>query len=216
MGRIALLWLVLTYLWIAFSFSAPTSKVAFIPPALAIIALVLYWLHNKVVLFAAGEHEPRAVVQPSQGWHFDPVAAAPLVRPALVALGVGACVGAAATTSVFIFDQPLHESTVSGTSTAALATDPSSTIIVQPRTVRSQSFPAEQKPQDNPPVTSSDSPVAKRAEARVQTPQIQTLGQSSTDQQGCNVSLCESHYQSFRASDCTYQPYSGPRQYCAR
>ncbi len=33
----------------------------------------------------------------------------------------------------------------------------------------------------------------------------------------CNVSTCERHYNSFRASDCTYQPYwGGPRQYCAR
>ena len=31
----------------------------------------------------------------------------------------------------------------------------------------------------------------------------------------CNVSLCASSYHSFRASDCTYQPWSGPRQICA-
>jgi hypothetical protein len=45
--------------------------------------------------------------------------------------------------------------------------------------------------------------------------QVQAFGQA-TDQPRCNISLCESHYQSFRASDCTYQPYSGPRQYCDR
>lgn len=33
----------------------------------------------------------------------------------------------------------------------------------------------------------------------------------------CNIPACEAFYHSFRASDCTYQPYSGgPRQYCAR
>lgn len=33
----------------------------------------------------------------------------------------------------------------------------------------------------------------------------------------CDVAICEQYYQSFRASDCTYQPYDGgPRQYCAR
>jgi len=32
----------------------------------------------------------------------------------------------------------------------------------------------------------------------------------------CNIPACEQFYQSFRASDCTYQPYSGPRQYCNR
>jgi penicillin-binding protein 1A len=33
----------------------------------------------------------------------------------------------------------------------------------------------------------------------------------------CNIAVCEQFYHSFRASDCTYQPYwGGPRQYCAR
>lgn len=33
----------------------------------------------------------------------------------------------------------------------------------------------------------------------------------------CNIPVCEQFYQSFRASDCTYQPYSGgPRLYCER
>nr|WP_321461961.1 BA14K family protein [uncultured Cohaesibacter sp.] len=30
----------------------------------------------------------------------------------------------------------------------------------------------------------------------------------------CNVRACSSRYRSFRASDCTYQPYNGPRRYC--
>ena len=40
-----------------------------------------------------------------------------------------------------------------------------------------------------------------------------------TDTQGgqCNVPACEHFYNSFRGSDCTYQPYSGgPRQHCDR
>lgn len=33
----------------------------------------------------------------------------------------------------------------------------------------------------------------------------------------CNIPVCEQYYHSFRASDCTYQPYNGgPRQYCDR
>jgi len=211
MGRIALLWLLLTPLWIAFSFYASTLKVAFIPPALVVIALVFYWLHNKFVLFYAGEHEPRADVQLSQSSHLRLVAAASLVRPAFVALGVGACVGAAVTTSFFIFDRPLYQSTVSDKSTAALVTQPGHTISVQPKAVKPLSFAAEQKPQNNSLATASDNPVVKQAEA-----QVQTLRQSSADPPRCNVSLCESYYQSFRASDCTYQPYSGPRQYCER
>jgi hypothetical protein len=30
----------------------------------------------------------------------------------------------------------------------------------------------------------------------------------------CDVRACASAYRSFRESDCTYQPYSGPRQFC--
>ena len=31
----------------------------------------------------------------------------------------------------------------------------------------------------------------------------------------CNYAACEHRYRSFRASDCTFQPYHGPRKYCA-
>jgi hypothetical protein len=220
MGRIAWLWLLLTPVWIAFSFYASASKIAFIPPALVVVALVFYWLHNQFVLLVAGEREPRADVQLSQSQlsqsqlsqssPFQPVAAASLVRPASVAIAVGACIGAAAT-SVFLFDRALHDSTVSEKSAATDAIQLGATIGVQPKAVKPQLFAAEQTTQNNSRVTSSENTDAKRAEV-----QTQTLGESATDQSRCNVSLCESYYQSFRASDCTYQPYSGPRQYCAR
>jgi hypothetical protein len=32
----------------------------------------------------------------------------------------------------------------------------------------------------------------------------------------CAVRACEAAYRSFRASDCTYQPYTGPRQLCTK
>ncbi len=216
MGRIALFWLVLTPLWIAFSFYASTSKVAFIPPALVVVAVALYWLHNRFVVLVAGEHEPRAELRlsqgSSQGSHFRPVSAAALsrLRPALIAIGAGACIGAIAT-SIVLFDRPLYERAVANKSTAALATQPNAMIDVRPKAVQPQSFSAEQKTQGNSGVASSDHPENKQAAV-----QSQTLGQSPIDQPRCNVSLCESSYQSFRASDCTYQPYSGPRQYCAR
>ena len=252
MRRIVLLWLLLTPVWIAFSFYGSASKIAFLPPALIVVAAVLYWLHRQFVLLVAGEAEPRANVQPSPRSLFRPVAAASLVRPALVAVGVGACVGAAAT-PFFHFDRAFHDSAVLNNSTAPAATAPNSTVSLQteamkpqsasatpkavqteavtpqpalaqpnsgaPKTVQTEAVKpqaasaqpnsATPKNQDNP--TSSENPDAKRAEA-----QILAGGQSSTGQPRCNVSLCESSYQSFRASDCTYQPYSGPRQYCAR
>jgi hypothetical protein len=70
-------------------------------------------------------------------------------------------------------------------------TEPNSTIIVRTEPVKSPVEP-----------TSSDNPGAKR--------------QSSSDQPRCDLWSCEQHYRSFRASDCTYQPYGGPRQYCTR
>jgi hypothetical protein len=32
----------------------------------------------------------------------------------------------------------------------------------------------------------------------------------------CNVQACGAAYQSFRESDCTYQPYDGPRRLCTK
>lgn len=46
-------------------------------------------------------------------------------------------------------------------------------------------------------------------------PQATINGQTNSEQH-CNVAVCGQLYQSFRLSDCTYQPYSGPRRYCER
>ena len=116
MGRIVLLWLILTPIWIAFSFYASVSKIAFVPPALAIVAVVLHWLHQHFVVAVAGEPEPRAkpippkplpsrsaerrpVTRPSRG----------LLRPALVAVGIGACFGGA--TMAFVHSHRLVANT---------------------------------------------------------------------------------------------------------
>jgi hypothetical protein len=32
----------------------------------------------------------------------------------------------------------------------------------------------------------------------------------------CDISACSAAYRSFRALDCTYQPYHGPRKLCTR
>jgi hypothetical protein len=273
MRRIVLLWLILTPLWIAFSFYASASKIAFIPPALAVIALVLHWLHKHFVIAVAGEPEPRAKpiraqpvraqlwpsrtsrslqVEPEVDPQFDPqidphvdavepvaVPSRGLFRPALLAVGVGACVGGAAI-AFFQLDRP-----ASNNRAVAHAPPPSAAIGVPTEALQSQSFAAEPKPiateavkpqsfaaepksvpaeavkpqsfaadtntQANSTLTSSENADAKRAEA-----QLGTERQTSSSQLRCNVSLCESSYQSFRASDCSYQPFSGPRQYCAR
>jgi hypothetical protein len=258
MRRIVLLWLVLTPLWIAFTFYASTSKIAFIPPALAVIVLVLHWLHKHFVIAVAGEPEPRARPLRSNLWPTrglqTPIVAAPAVaapavtapavaapvvtapvvtapaasapsldlfRPALIAVGVGACIGGAAI-AFFHLNRPVS------TYRAAAHLTQSDAVGVQTEAVKTQSFAAEPSPapmeammppslaadpkiRDSSTVSPAHNSDGKRAEA-----QITTSGQMSPSQPRCNVSQCESSYQSFRASDCTYQPYSGPRQYCAR
>jgi penicillin-binding protein 1A len=54
---------------------------------------------------------------------------------------------------------------------------------------------------------------AQGVEANVSQP---AAAVTPADRPECNISICEQYYQSFRASDCTYQPYSGPRRYCAQ
>jgi membrane peptidoglycan carboxypeptidase len=61
------------------------------------------------------------------------------------------------------------------------------------------------------PQSQPQSQISSNASAPADTPPTGTQGGS------CNVSVCERFYNSFRGSDCTYQPYSGgPRQHCER
>src|SRR5262249_24980070 len=58
----------------------------------------------------------------------------------------------------------------------------------------------------NPPTSSDD--LATRATAVTQAPPTEASNM-------CDVQACSGMYRSFRASDCTYQPYwGGPRQMC--
>ena len=43
----------------------------------------------------------------------------------------------------------------------------------------------------------------------------QAAGGAGTPPQ-CNIQACSKAYRSFRASDCSFQPYSGPRRICER
>jgi penicillin-binding protein 1A len=56
------------------------------------------------------------------------------------------------------------------------------------------------------------------APAPADNPQQQTVSQSPTETPAptCNYRACENAYQSFRASDCTYQPYGVPRRLCTK
>jgi hypothetical protein len=67
------------------------------------------------------------------------------------------------------------------------------------------------------PNTSAEIPLeTSAAKQESNSPALRPKAQTLTDLHAsvggpaCNVSLCEQSYQSFRSSDCTYQPFSGP------
>jgi hypothetical protein len=61
--------------------------------------------------------------------------------------------------------------------------------------------PAAPAPQ--PPQTSAQGPEQGETQGRQQAP-------------SCNVDACAAAYRSFTASDCTYQPFDGPRRLCTK
>jgi len=84
------LWLLLTLIWIGYSSSAGSGpRVAFIPPALVLIALVFTWLWKRLVVRIGGESEPLY-------FHSYWGSALPLRGPLriAVAVAVGVCAGA--------------------------------------------------------------------------------------------------------------------------
>ncbi len=207
------LWLLLTPIWISYSSAELGSKAAFIPPALVLLALALQWLWKRLVIRVAGEFEPSRF-HPSWGFALP---SRDTVRIGLAAAAVGVCIGAVVGESTF------HVA-ISGGSANRSTNSP---ISVRTETIKPQLFSAEPETVEtgsNPTISmrteavkapaepmSSANAGAKRAEA-----QMPISGQSSPDQPPCDIQLCERYNRSFRASDYTYQPYGGPRQYCTR
>jgi hypothetical protein len=83
--------------------------------------------------------------------------------------------------------------------------------------------PAEQPANDNtkPPAatqTASAAPVAQTPANESATTQpaqpVSTQASVPAPAGACAIEACASAYRSFRASDCTYQPYGGPRKMC--
>lgn len=71
-----------------------------------------------------------------------------------------------------------------------------------------------QRPQSNPARAQSIAPAPAR-DIRKSEPQIRAASLSSADGVNrCDVRACAGAYKSFRESDCSYQPFSGPRQLC--
>jgi hypothetical protein len=138
------LWLLLTPIWISYSSSAGSgSKVAFIPPALVLIALVFNWLRRRLVLHFAGEFEPSRSIQwstpgrlilPAKGtfhpaWGFA-LPSSGILRMALVAAAAGVCAGA-------VVGQSTYKAAVSNRSVTQLASQEKLPISGQPEAVKS-------------------------------------------------------------------------------
>jgi hypothetical protein len=238
MGWIAFaLWLLLTPIWIAYWFSSgSSSQIAFVAPALALIALGLGWLWKRFVVLVAGEAEPPPrgkirdpavnrgreadlVFRPKRSFH--PVWGLALpssgtIRMGLIAGAVGVCVGAAVA-----LDWSTYAPVVSTSEEASRpVSGPDAPISVRTEVVKSPLATAAQPGQNAFPMASSANHSTSDTDSRFQRAEAQAdstpSGQSSSDQPRCDIALCERIYRSFRAADCTYQPYEGPRQYCAR
>ena len=224
------LWLLLTPIWIRYwSAAGSSAEMAFIPPALVLIALGLRWLWQRFVLIVAGEPEPaprgrireltadwRAerdlVFRPKRNIH--PVWGLALpsrgtIRIALIAGAAGACVGAAVVAHRSSFE-PAIASNEGASRTTSRSDSP---LRVRTEAVKPTSFSAV------PAIGNSSSVPSSGNDSNSQRAELQpssTNAQTSPDRPSCDIDLCERSYRSFRASDCSYQPYEGPRQYCAR
>jgi hypothetical protein len=47
-------------------------------------------------------------------------------------------------------------------------------------------------------------------------PTSSTAKPSGTEGRSCNIEACAQAFRSFRSSDCTFQPFEGPRRLCTR
>ena len=102
-------------------------------------------------------------------------------------------------------------------------------------TAAPNSAPQSQPQQSQAPSNTAPAPAAVAANPEPQKPAAETTGvaaraednresatatafpaQATTSNNRCDVQGCSSAYQSFRASDCTYQPFEGPRRFARR
>jgi hypothetical protein len=151
--------------------------------------------------------------------NFHPIwgAAAPttgLARTVVIAAAIGIAVGAAATSSLVdeqVARPPPSLAVQPPASQARLAHS------VRTETVKLEPASASLPPAQNtsPAIPNTSAPGNSRV-LDVEASQPAASGAKPSDQPACNVSICEQYYQSFRESDCTYQPLAGPRRFCTR
>src|SRR6185312_10397503 len=73
---------------------------------------------------------------------------------------------------------------------------------------------ANASPADNEPNAQAHAAPSKQAYAA--TPKQSDSTGAAVSNNRCDVQACGSTYKSFRASDCTYQPFDGPRRVCEK
>jgi hypothetical protein len=96
---------------------------------------------------------------------------------------------------------------------------PVRTAVRPPVEIRHEAAPAVPSP---PPVAAQAVPPQQAAPPPRQSGQTSAQGEEQGTEQkeepapACNVQACEAAYRSFTASDCTYQPFDGPRRLCTK
>lgn len=90
-----------------------------------------------------------------------------------------------------------------GAAAAEPVTEPPVPAVAQAKVEPQPAAPVESAPQLRPQIAPAPPTPAPVQAAAVQAPN------------SCDVQGCASAYQSFRASDCTYQPMQGPRKICS-
>jgi hypothetical protein len=114
---------------------------------------------------------------------------------------------------------PMHETEASVQAAKLAAHLPPPVVrtvkaVAQPRVVQ-PAQPAMRGPQ-----VAAVNPAAKPARNVTAAPAIMAPEQSATqpppenEQPKCDIDACSAAYRSFRASDCSWQPYEGPRRFC--
>ena len=92
----------------------------------------------------------------------------------------------------------------------AQAAEPQQAQAAEPQQARAAE--PQQKTQASAPQPVQKPQAAKTEESPAQKP-AQTVGMKSAPNH-CDVQACANAYSSFRAADCTYQPFEGPRRAC--
>jgi len=114
---------------------------------------------------------------------------------------------------------PMHE-TEASVQAAKLAAHLPPPVV---RTVKAVTQPGPMQPAQpagRGPRVAAVNPAAKPVRNGTATPAIMAPEQSATqtaaesEQPKCDIDACAAAYRSFRASDCSWQPYEGPRRFC--